>query len=130
MESKHRDTSQTSEPTKKTLIPRALQPQQPRPANFRMSEPVLKVAPRGQVELAAPEDSRVVFVFLDTEHLDGNDRHAPFGVKTLDLPAGERRTLRADFGVEGGEYRYISYLVDRDDLADGNSPPRIHVVAF
>jgi len=113
----------------KHLLPRAAQSRVPRPRNFEMNEPSLRVRLKEQVTLEAPADSRALYVFLEKEHVDGQDRHAPFGIKTFDIPAGERRTVRAEFGVEGREYDYLVYLVDHDDLADGHSRPRIVIMS-
>jgi hypothetical protein len=109
------------------VTPRPQPGRQPRRKNFRMSEPTLEVGLNGEVEFEAPNDSRMVLLFLDAERVGAANKCAPFGMEVLDLAAGERRTLRVECGQRGEEYRYAVYLVDHDDLADGNSVPRIRI---
>jgi len=111
-------------PPSANLIPRSLPGRQRRRPNFRMSEPALSVRRGDEVALQAPPDSRAVYVFFDQE----GGRPAPFGEPVIDLAPGEQRSFFTTECAGGKSYRYVVYLVDHDDLADGNSAPRIVIM--
>jgi hypothetical protein len=88
-----------------------------------MSKSEVRVRVGEEVTFEGHKDSRTLYVFLDQEQ----GAYAPFEVERLELAAGVARALPVTNGVPGRSYRYLVYLEAFDDLADGESPPKIHI---
>jgi hypothetical protein len=88
-----------------------------------MTEPEVRARVGEGVTFEGHKDSRTLYIFLDRE----GGEYAPFEVERLELAVGATGTLPVSNGVPGRSYRYLVYLEAFDDLADGLSPPKIHI---